>query len=156
MFCFLGCESLPLWWVRRGQQRSQWWFYLHVWTCLMNLSDVISVWFWDFSDLSMFVRSDFSQGLASIKIKRASAKVWASLVAQLLQNLPVMRETWVQSLGWDDPLKKGKAILSSILACRIPWTTVHGVTKGWTWLSDFHNLQSRWFTMSWRHQVLCF
>ena len=81
---------------------------------------------------------------------------WASLVAQLLQNLPVMRETWVQSLGWEDPLKKGKATLSSILACRIPWTTVHGVPKGWTWLSDFHNLQSRWFTMSWRHQVLCF
>ena len=47
---------------------------------------------------------------------------WASLVAQLLKNLPAMRETGVQSLGWEDPLKKGKAIHSSILAWRIPWT----------------------------------
>ena len=46
----------------------------------------------------------------------------ASLVAQLVMNLPAMRETWVQSLGWEDPLEKGKAIHSSILAWRIPWT----------------------------------
>jgi len=47
---------------------------------------------------------------------------WASLVAQLVKNLPAMLETWVQSLGWKDPLEKGKATHSSILACRIPWT----------------------------------
>ena len=41
---------------------------------------------------------------------------WASLVAQLVKNLPAMRETWVQSLGWEDPLEKGKATHSSILA----------------------------------------
>ena len=41
---------------------------------------------------------------------------WASLVAQLVKNLPATRETWVQSLGWEDPLKKGKATHSSILA----------------------------------------
>ena len=46
---------------------------------------------------------------------------WASLVAQLLKNLPAMRETWVQSLGWEDPLEKGTATHSSILAWRIPW-----------------------------------
>ena len=46
----------------------------------------------------------------------------ASLVAQLVQNLPAMRETWVPSLGWEDLLEKGKAIHSSILAWRIPWT----------------------------------
>ena len=40
----------------------------------------------------------------------------ASLVAQLLKNLPAMWETWVRSLGWDDPLEKGKATHSSILA----------------------------------------
>ena len=34
---------------------------------------------------------------------------WASLVAQLVKNLPAMQETWVQSLGWEDPLEKGKA-----------------------------------------------
>ena len=41
---------------------------------------------------------------------------WASLVAQLVKNLPATRETWVQSLGWEDPLEKGKATHSSILA----------------------------------------
>ena len=47
---------------------------------------------------------------------------WASLVAQVVKNLPVMWETWVRSLGWEDPLEKGKATHSSILAWRIPWT----------------------------------
>ena len=47
---------------------------------------------------------------------------WASLVAQLVKNPPAMWETWAQSLGWEDPLEKGKAIHSSILAWRIPWT----------------------------------
>ena len=46
----------------------------------------------------------------------------ASLVAHLVKNLPAMRETWVWSLGWEDPLEKGKATHSSILAWRIPWT----------------------------------
>ena len=46
----------------------------------------------------------------------------ASLVPQLVKNLPAMRETWVQSLGWEDPLEKGMAIHSSILAWRTPWT----------------------------------
>ena len=45
----------------------------------------------------------------------------APLVAQLVKNPPAIRETWVQSLGWEDPLEKGKAIHSSILAWRIPW-----------------------------------
>ena len=47
---------------------------------------------------------------------------WAALVAQLVKNPPAMREIWVQSLGWEDPLEKGKATHSSILAWRIPWT----------------------------------
>ena len=62
---------------------------------------------------------------------------WASLVAQLVKNLPAMWETWVQSLGWENSLEKGKATHSVILAWRIPWT-VHGVTKSQTRLSDFH------------------
>ena len=45
---------------------------------------------------------------------------WASLVAQTVQNLPVMQETWVQSLGWEDPLEEGMATHFSILAWRIP------------------------------------
>ena len=46
---------------------------------------------------------------------------WAFLVAQLVKNPLTMWETWVQSLGWEDPLEKGKATHSSILAWRIPW-----------------------------------
>ena len=46
----------------------------------------------------------------------------ASLVAQLVKNLLTLQETWVQSLGWKDPLETGKATHSSILAWRIPWT----------------------------------
>ena len=61
-------------------------------------------------------------------------------MAQLVKNLPAMWETWVQSLGWEDSLEKGKADYSSILSgvensmdC-----IVHGVAKSWTQLSDFH------------------
>ena len=46
---------------------------------------------------------------------------WVSLVAQTVKNLPTMQETWVQSLGQEDPLDKGMATHSSILAWRIPW-----------------------------------
>ena len=63
---------------------------------------------------------------------------WASLVAQLVKNPSAMWETWVRSLGWEDPLEEGMATHSSILAWRIPmdrgaWrATVHGVTKSQT------------------------
>ena len=46
----------------------------------------------------------------------------ASLVSQLVKNSPAMWKTWVQSLGWEYPLEKGKATHSNILAWRIPWT----------------------------------
>ena len=49
-----------------------------------------------------------------------------SLVAQMLKNLPSIQETWVQSLGQEDPLKKGMATHPSILAQRIPWTEEPG------------------------------
>ena len=63
-------------------------------------------------------------------------------MAQLVKNLPAMQETWVQPLGWEDPLEKGMATQSSILAWRIPMdrgaqqATVHGITKSWTQLSN--------------------
>ena len=47
-------------------------------------------------------------------------------MAQMVKNLPVMQETLVQSLGWEDPLEKGMATYSSILAWRIPWTEEPG------------------------------
>ena len=68
---------------------------------------------------------------------------WASLVAQMVKNPPVMREIWVRSLGWEEPLEKEMASRSSILAWRIPmdggawWAAVHGVAKSRTRLSDF-------------------
>ena len=62
----------------------------------------------------------------------------ASLVAQTVKNSPAIQGTWVQYLGWEDPLEEGMATHSSILVWRIPkdrgawWATVHGVTKSWT------------------------
>ena len=68
--------------------------------------------------------------------------VWASLVAQMVKNLPTLQETWVRSLGQEDSLEKGMATHSSILFLQNSmdrgawWATVHGVTKSWTRLSD--------------------
>ena len=62
--------------------------------------------------------------------------IWASLVAQLVKNPLAMREIWVRSLGWEDPLEKGKATHSSMLAWKIPWTIQS--TKSQTQLNDFH------------------
>ena len=63
-------------------------------------------------------------------------------MAQTVKNLPAMQETWIQSLGQEDPLEEGMVIHSSILAWRILmdrgawWATVHGVAKSQTRLSD--------------------
>ena len=63
---------------------------------------------------------------------------WASQVALMVKNLPAMWETWVQLLGWDDPLEEGMGAHSTILAWKIPmnrgawWATVHRVSKSWT------------------------
>ena len=51
---------------------------------------------------------------------------WASLVAQTVKNPPAMRETWVRSLGWEDPLEEGMEIHSRNLAWRSPWTEEPG------------------------------
>ena len=80
----------------------------------------------------------------------------ASLVAQLIKNPPAMQETWVWSLGWEDPLKKEKATHSSILAWRIPWchrerlslthSNVYPQCPGYVFLASCHpNISvSRW------------
>ena len=54
-------------------------------------------------------------------------------MAQLVKNLPAMQETWVQSLGREDPLEKGMATYSSILAWRIPWTEELGGLQSMGW-----------------------
>ena len=67
---------------------------------------------------------------------------WASLVTQMVKNLPAVWDTWLRSLGWEDPVEEGIATHSSILAWRIAmdrgawWATVRGVAKSWTRLSD--------------------
>ena len=61
------------------------------------------------------------------------SKMRASLVAQLVKNPLAMRETWVRSLGWEDPMEKGMATHSSIFGLE-----VHGVAKSHTRLSNFH------------------
>ena len=75
--------------------------------------------------------------------------LWASIVAQLVKNPPAMQETWVQSLRWEDPLEKGKAIHSSILAWRIPWTQSLGSQRGGHHWSTFtYSSLLGYFTMT--------
>ena len=107
-------------------------------------------WFWGFPDSSVGKESGCNArdpGLIPGLGRSAGEGTgyplqysWASLEAQLVKNAPAMRETWVQSLGWEDPLKKGKATypfqysgLENSMDC-----IVHGVTKSQTRLSDFH------------------
>ena len=74
---------------------------------------------------------------------------WASLVVQMVKNLPAVWETWVGLLGWEDPLEKGTATHSSIPAWRIPWTEEPGMLYSpWghkksnmtEWLTHTHNV----------------
>ena len=62
----------------------------------------------------------------SLQIYITYTQLWASLVVQKVKNLPAMQETWVRFLGQEDPLEKGMATHSSILAWRIPWTEEPG------------------------------
>ena len=77
------------------------------------------------SDIVIFILMDLSL-------------LWASLVAQMVRNPLAMWETWVLSLGWEDPLEEGMTTHSSILVWRIPmdrgvrWATVHGVAESYT------------------------
>ena len=78
---------------------------------------------WDFSTVfDSHGHTHWAQGSKQSISHPEIKPVHTSLVAQLVKNLPAMWETWVRSLGWEDPLKKGKATHSSILAWRIPWS----------------------------------
>ena len=74
----------------------------------------------------------------SARFSSYSNSVQGSLVSEMVKNLPAMQETWVQSLGWEDPLEEDMATHSSVLACTIPrdrgawWATVQRVTKSQT------------------------
>ena len=79
---------------------------------------------------------------------------WASLVAQMVKNLPAMQETWVRSLGWEDPLEKRTVTLSSILAWRIPWTEEPGrlQSMGCKELDTTEQFSPSLFTVLCRHE----
>ena len=70
----------------------------------------------------------YRMGNAKLPSKVYFDKIYfgASLVAQMIKHLPTMWETWVQSLGWEDPLEKEMATHSSTLAWKIPWTEEPG------------------------------
>ena len=74
--------------------------------------------------------------MLSLFIKKKT-NLGTSLVAQLVKKIPAMQETPVRSLGWEDPLDKGKATYSGILAWRIPWTVKSMGLETQTRLSDF-------------------
>ena len=82
--------------------------------------------------LTVLVEADFT----NYRINGSIAYVWASLVAQLVKNLPAMQETWVRFLGGEDSLEKEMATHSSILAWRIPWTEEPG------WLQSMGSQES--------------
>ena len=73
--------------------------------------------------------------------------LWTSLVAQLVKNPPEMRETWVQSLGWENPLEKGMTTHSSILTWRIPWTKEPG---------GLQSMGSQWVRHDWETNIFTF
>ena len=82
----------------------------------------------------------------STRAREGSALSWLStaafipqFVAQVVKNPPAMQETWVQSPGWEDPLEKGKATHSSILAWRIPWTV---------WSMGLQRVRHDWVTFT--------
>ena len=77
----------------------------------------------------------------SSKLKIFTTSIVLTLMAQTVKNLPAMQETWVQSLGWEDPLEKQMATHSSYSCLEnstdrgAGWATVHGVARSWPRLS---------------------
>ena len=134
-FLFAGhCPSL---WVLSSQKRNH--FILQV------------LWRWKFGALLTVLDNPLTPQYYKTPYK---TRTWqnglgiptltnTSLVAQMVKCLPAMLETQVWSLGWEDTLEKEMTTLSSTLAWKIPWMEEPsrlqsmGVTKGWTWLTDF-------------------
>ena len=118
--CFLTCLIICIWMTG----------VLSGW--MLGIFLLLFLSFMGFSDSSVGRESTWNAGdPSSIPGSGRSAREgigyplqysWASLVAQLIKNPPAMQETWVRTLDWEDPLEKGKATHSSILAWRIPWT----------------------------------
>ena len=88
---------------------------------MMHVSFLISIWGFFF----------FLVICPAVKLVGHMVVIWASLVAQVVKNPPAMWETWVQSLGWEDPLEEGMATHSSVLGWRIPWPEEPGGCSPW-------------------------
>ena len=71
-----------------------------------------------------FIEPIFAWNVPLVSLIFLKRALWASLVAQMVKHLPAMQETWVRSLGWEDPLEKEMATHSSILAWKIPWSSL--------------------------------
>ena len=84
--------------------------------------------------------------------------LWGSLVAQLVENPPAVRETWAPSLGWEDPLEKGKATHSRILSWRIPWTvqSMGSQRVRHDWVTFTHSLTLTLWVSHGLHNWFCF
>ena len=112
----------------------------HFYSCRVKFQWIIDAALTAYSELKPWRTSLPTKTLISLLFEHnyRTRTVGASLVAQLVKNPSAMWEVWVWSLGWEDSLEKGKATHFSFLAWRIPWTTVHGITKSETPLSNFH------------------
>ena len=103
------------------------------WVTSLSLANFLFIYFilyWDIVDLQCCI--------SFRHVAKWSSCTYTSLVAQLVKNLSVMWETWVWSLGWEDPLEMRTGTYSSILAWRNPRTVYSMGHKSQTWLSDFH------------------
>ena len=144
-------------WQHRGSTRRHLWRTPGDQLLVPRAPHDIPLWPWPatFGGTSVLLPDPLSLPLPlfpSLKLKAACfhssprlAAPWSLLMAQMVKNLPVMQETQVLSLGWEDPLDKGMATHSSFLAWRIPWTEepggLHGVTKSQTPPSHRHQVR---------------
>ena len=122
------------------------------WSCLLycyfeyvHLSSTYLSWLEIWIYILLIMLAQLVKNLPAMQETQYS---WTSLVARLVNNMPAMRETGVWSLGWEDPLEKGKATHSSFLGWRIPWTIKSMGSQSQTQLSGFH------FTFTFIHSLI--
>ena len=122
-----------------GSQESDMteWLWLHLISLWSNEYWYFDLWFVCLFENCFVYLEVLSSPTAEALLEDFENYIWVSLVAQLVKNPPAVRETWVLSMGWEDPLEKGKATHSSILAWKFPWTVrVQRVTHDRA--SNFH------------------
>ena len=127
--------------------------------CLLSLL----IYFWYCFHFKHFLEFFFSKKIRERKIAQCLdvrvGSSGASLVAQTVKNMPVMQETWVPSLGQEDPLEKGMATHTSILVWKIPWTEKPGRLQSMESQrvrNDWSNLASTWGPVCMYGCLLCF